>query len=392
MWLDDLRPMRRPTEDGGLSEHAFRPFGIGRADAGPGEVRDAVAARLPFGQLRTFSRLDAASAPGPGRRVLVVAPIAGGFPFLMRDLVVALLGIADTVGVTEWPDARYVPLDAGRFGFAENCMETAQMARALGDGGDEAGRQGVHMVGVCQGALPAFAAACLLAEAGEPPASLSLMGGPIDPARNPTRLWRVLQERSLEALEAQVIETVSQALPGAGRRIFPAWRQVDTFALYLWRQGLSGGELPLRLAFDDGDDPLRFPLARLCWNMMDVDGAFFMENVATIFRQNAIARGTLEVGGRPARGTALTRTALLTVEGADDDISAPTQTEVAHALCPNLPAGLRRRLTLPGAGHFSLFYGRKMRSIIIPALAEVMAAGAAAHAAGDADGGGQPAE
>lgn len=362
MWLDDLRPWRigAPAQSERLDEAAFRSFGITGA-------QEEVKARLPFGQLRSFSGARAPAA-GAGRKVLVVAPLAGGFPFLMRDLLVALRPVADEVGITEWPNARYVPLAAGRFGFAENCMETAQMARALGDGAE-----GVHMVGVCQGALPAFVAACLLAEAGTPVLSLTLMGGPIDPSRNPTRLWRVLQERSLEALEAQVLETISHSFPGAGRRVFPAWRQIDTFALYLWRQGLSGGELPLRLAFDDGDDPLRFPLARLCWTMMDVAGEFFMENVSTIFRENALARGSLQVAGHGAAGAALSSTALLTVEGEVDDISAPAQTEAAHDLCPNVPDALRRRLTLPDAGHFSLFYGRKMREQVIPAIAAIMA-------------------
>lgn len=367
MWLDEHRPLSPgPAPAGrGLSDDAFRDFGIATARVG-GErvpVRTLVRARLPFGVLRSFSR-----APVPRRRALVVAPLAGGFPFLMRDLVVGLLSRFEEVAVTDWPNARYVPLAAGRFGFAENCMEAAQMARALGDGlADGAGA--VHIVGVCQGVVPALVAALLLADDGAGPASLTLMGGPVDPARNPTRLWRVLQERSLDALESQVIETVRTGFPGAGRRVFPAWRQMDTFGIYLWRQAISGGEMPFKLTFDEGDDPLRFPLSRLCWNMMDVTAEFFMENVATVFRENALARGTLAIAGRPVRPQALTRTALLTVEGEDDDISAPCQTAAAHDLCSGVPAGLRRRLTVPKAGHFSLFYGHAMGRAVIPAIA-----------------------
>lgn len=366
MWFDDLRPLRSGDPDDGErpAEDAYRGFGLDG-----GSVRESIAGRLPFGRLRVFS-----SAQEPGRSVLVVAPIAGAYPFLMRDLLAALLPHAQRVAVTEWPNARYVPLTAGRFGFAENCVETAQMARALGADGSA-----VHLVGVCQGALPAFAAAALLAEAGMAPASLSLLGGPIDPSRNPTRLWRVLQERSLEALERQVIEDVSDVFPGAGRRVFPAWRQIDAFALYLWRQGLSGGELPLRLAFDDGDDPLHFPLARLCWTMMDVPAEFFMENVATVFRENAIARGTLALDGHKVDAAALDATALTTIEGTEDDISAPGQTEAAHALCRAVPESLRRRVSVPGSGHFGLFYGRRMRAVVLPALLEAMAAGEAAR-------------
>lgn len=357
MWLDDLLPFRRDAPPGaGAAADAFRPFGI---------AGEAAAGTLPFGRLLIFPRAGA-----PRRTVLVVAPMAGGHPFLMRDLAVALLAVADRVAVTDWPHARHVPLAAGRFGFAENCLETAQMIRALGADGSP-----VHVVGVCQGALPAFAAACVLAAEGMAPASLSLLGGPMDPARNPTRLWRLLQGRSLEALETQVIETVPPGFAGVGRRVFPAWRQIDTFALYLWRQTLAGGELPLRLAFDEGDDPLHFPLARLCWTMMDVSGELFMETVTTVFQQNALARGTLTLAGHPVEGAALERTALLTVEGEHDDIAAPGQTEAAHDLAPRRPDRLRRRLTVPGAGHFSLFYGRRMRALVIPAIAAVMAAG-----------------
>lgn len=358
MWLDDLRPFRHGASDdsGAATADAFRAFGI---------AGEAVAGNLPFGRLLTFPHADA-----PRRSVLIVAPLAGGHPFLMRDLAVALLSVADRVAVTDWPNARHVPVDAGPFGLAENCIETAQMVRALAaDGGP------VHVVGVCQGAVPAFAAACLLATEGLAPASLSLLGGPMDPTRNPTRLWRLLQGRSLETLERQVMETVPQGFAGAGRQVFPAWRQVETFALYLWRQTMWGGELPLRLALDEGDDPLHFPLARLCWTMMDVSGALFMETVSTIFRENAIARGTLAIAGHGVDPAALARTALLTVEGADDDITAPSQTEAAHDFTPHVPDRLRGRLTVPGAGHFSLFYGRRMRATVIPAIAGIMAAG-----------------
>lgn len=384
MWLDEIRPfeMGPAPVDGRLSEDAFRSFGITalKQEGGSAKVREAVRARLPFGQLRTFSR-EIPLAPGAPRRVLVVPPLAGAYPFLMRDLVVALLGVADEVGVAEWPSARHVPLERGRFGLAENCLETAQMIRALagaGPNGDAAADPAIHVVGVCQGAVPALAAALLLAEDGLAPRSLTLMGGPIDPSRHPTRVWRVLQARSLHALEAQVLETVGSGFPGVGRRIFPAWRQVDTFALYLWRQTIGGGELPYRLTFDEGDDPLSHPLARLCWTMMDVTGEFFMENVSTVFRENALMNRTFVVAGRRVAPEALTRTALLTVEAMDDDIAGVGQTEAAHDLCAALPDHLRRRLAVPRIGHFSLFYGRAMRERIVPAVAEAMALGEAA--------------
>lgn len=387
MWLDDLRPLilGPPGASRRLREEAFRPFGIFRVSTGEGVVaiREAVAATLPFGVLRTFTRADAGRTERPRRKVLVVAPIAGGYPFLLRDLIVALLGVADEVGITEWPNARFVPKSAGAFTFADNCMETAQMIRAMAGvfapetaGAAEADAS-LHVVGICQGAVPALSATALLAETGPKPASLSLIGGPINPARNPTRLWRMLQNRAMEGVEDQVLETIPGTFPGAGRRVFPSWRQMDTFALYLWRQSMNGGRLPFQLAFDDGDDPWRFPLSRLCWTLMDVPGEFFCSNVATIFRANALAQGVLDIHGHRVRPQLLRSTALLTVEGEEDDIAPPTQTEAAHGLCPNIPRRLHHHVLAPRAGHFALFYGRSMRQHVLPAIAQTQLLGEA---------------
>ncbi|MFG1296937.1 hypothetical protein [Xanthobacter variabilis] len=372
MWFDDHRPLTPGAPDlrRRLDEDAFRPLGISHvclteADFG---IEESIRGHLPYGLLRSFRRAGPGAPPATGRRVLVVAPMAGGFPFLMRDLVVSLLAVADEVAITDWPDARYVPVSAGPFGFADNCIETAQMVRALMEDGTT-----THVVGVCQGTVPALVSSLLLADEGLAPASLTLMGGPIDPSRNPTRLWRMLQDRSLDALEKQIIETVPERFPGWGRRVFPAWRQTDTFALYLWRQSITGGRLPFQLAFDEGEDPIRYPLARLCWTLMDVPGEFFMENVATIFRANALAHGSLAVAGHRVDPAALRDTALLTIEGEEDDISALSQTAAAHELCVNVPDSRRARLVVPQAGHFALFYGRLMRTQVIPAITGIMA-------------------
>ncbi|MGQ3676292.1 hypothetical protein ACT6QH_12440 [Xanthobacter sp. TB0139] len=375
MWLDELRPltMGPPGADWHLNEAAFRPFGINRirTERGLIAVRTQVVATLPFGQLRIFTRTGAPVR----RRILVVAPMAGGYPFLLRDLVVALLGVAEEVGITEWPNARYVPLSAGAFDFAANCIETTQMIRAMA--ARAPAEAPLHVVGVCQGGVPALAGASILAEMDVAPLSLTLMGGPIDSSRNPTRLWRLLQTRAAESLEKKVVETVPPRFPGAGRQVFPGWRQTDTFAFYLWRQAVSGGRLPFQLAFDDGDDPWRYPLARLCWTLMDVPAEFFISNVEILFRANALAQGLLEISGHRVRPQYLRHTALLTVEGAEDDISGPSQTEAAHGLCPNIPRRLHQHLLVQGAGHFALFYGHAMRQSILPAIIRTMKAGEA---------------
>ncbi|MGE4373739.1 MAG: hypothetical protein AB7E29_12745 [Xanthobacter sp.] len=373
MWLDELRPLTLGPHgaDWRQNDAAFRPFGIHRirTERGLVAVRTHVEATLPFGQLRIFTRTGAPVQ----RRILVVAPLAGGYPFLLRDLVVALLGVAQEVGITEWPNARHVPLDAGPFDFDANCIETTQMIRAMA--ARAPAEAALHVVGVCQGAVPALAGASILAEMDAAPLSLTLMGGPIDSSRNPTRLWRLLQNRAIESLEKKVVETVPPRFAGSGRQVFPGWRQTDTFAFYLWRQAMSGGRLPFQLAFDDGDDPWRYPLARLCWTLMDVPAEFFTSNVEILFRANALAQGRLEIAGHWVRPQFLRHTALLTVEGTEDDISGPSQTEAAHGLCPNIPRTLHQHLLVQGAGHFALFYGHAMRQTILPAIVTAMIAG-----------------
>ncbi|OYX13954.1 MAG: hypothetical protein B7Z15_05520 [Rhizobiales bacterium 32-66-8] len=360
MWLDSLAPLSPGASgDDALPPAAFRSLALRavRIAGADVPVREDVAATLPFAVLRRFTRGD-----GP-RRVLVVAPLAGGFPALMRDLVVALLGIADTVALTDWADARHVPLARGAFGLADNCLQTAQMIRALGPD--------VHVVSVCQGVIPALAASALLAEEGLAPRSLSLIGGPVDTACRPTRLDRLLTSKPLADLAAETMEPVLPPFAGAGRQVFPHRRQMQAFGLYLWRQSLFGGELPRKLMLDDGSDPFRFPLARLCWDMMDIPAEFFLENVARVFQERALPNGTLTVAGHAVRPDRLTDCALLTVEGEDDDISAPGQTEAAHALCPNIPPALHQSVLVPRAGHFSLFYGTRMRRHVLPALEDI---------------------
>lgn len=360
MWLD----ARVPFQDGPAPDVrglAFRAFCLGGAKVGAEltPVEERIAGHLPFAQMRRFRR------EGDARRVLVVAPLAGGFPILMRDLVAGLLRHAGEVCVTDWPDPRHVPA-AHAFTFEDNCLETARMMRACGPG--------AHVVGVCQGVVPALCAALLLAEQGEAPASLTLLGGPVDPSRNPTHLDRLLTEGPVSDFEA-LMERVPPPFDGAGRLVFPRRRQMQAFALYLWRQSLAGEELPFMMMADSGDDPVLFPLARLCWDMMDLPAEFFLSHMEAVFRRRALAAGTLEIAGRRIRPEALTQGALLTGEAERDDISAPGQTRSAHDLCRALPRDRTRHVLVPNAGHFSLFYGKAMRERVLPAIAQTFERG-----------------
>lgn len=358
MWLDTQIAFQEGSSPD-VRGLAFRAFGIrfARLDTGMATVEETIAGHMPFSQMRHFR------STGPQRRVLVVAPLAGGFPILMRDLVAGLLRHASEVAVTDWPDSRHVPADR-HFGFEENCLETARMIRALGPG--------CHVVGVCQGVIPALCATLLLAAHNESPLSLTLLGGPVDPARNPTNLDRILADGSVADFE-RLMECVPTPFAGAGRRVFPRRRQMQTFALYLWRQAMAGGELPFKLLADDGEDPFLFPLARLCWDMMDIPAEFFLTNVDLVFQRRALMGGTLEIAGHRLMPEALTACALLTGEAELDDISAPGQTHAAHDLCRAVPSGLAQHVLVPRAGHFSLFYGRSMREWVLPAIANLMA-------------------
>jgi poly(3-hydroxybutyrate) depolymerase len=346
---------------------ARRDFGIAAISAG-GQTyrvmqRDLL--RLPFALLTEFSHAGASR-----RRVLVVAPLGGGFALLLRDLVVGLLRHA-RVAVTDWLDARYVPSDQGAFRFEDNVAYVAAMMRRLGPN--------LHVIAVCQGAVPALAATALVAaqEPAAAPASVTLMGGPVDPLANPTRVVKSLRAHPLDWFDHTVIATVPRGYPGAGRRVYPASRQLATLTGYIARHAATGGELFWKLNFDDGEDPIRFPLWRLCYSLMDLPAEFFLSNVHHVFQEPALCTGKLRVRGRRVDLAAIRRTAVMTIEGEDDDLAAPGQTRAAHALCASVPDGARRQLVMPNCGHFSLFYGRTWRSRILPEIVEFMRASAA---------------
>ena len=206
-----------------LPKVAFRSFAIGAVEGRKGlcPITGHAVGSVRFGVLRGFCRSRATR-----RRLLVVAPLAGGYPLVLRDLVVALLRELDEVVVTDWPDSRYVPKSVGAFGLSDNILHVEAMIRKLGPG--------LHVLGVCQGVVPALAATALLAAAGSEaaPLSLTLVGGPVDPMASPSRLVRLLRARPLAWFEENMIEEVDDAYPGRGRRIYSRSHQLETFSAY----------------------------------------------------------------------------------------------------------------------------------------------------------------
>jgi poly(3-hydroxybutyrate) depolymerase len=337
---------------------ARSPFGIETLKIGQATVRvtQSDGLSLPFGLLTTFSHPKVSS-----RRILVVAPLAGGFPVLLRDLVVGLLR-HDTVSVTDWLDARYVPAHEGQFGLEDNIRYVMAMMRQLGPELD--------VVAVCQGAVAALAATALIATESpdQAPRSLVLIGGPVDPLANATRVVRLARACSLQWLQNNVIEAVPAGFLGEGRLVYPAGHQRTTFSAYLARHLAARGELLWKLLRDDGEDPVHFPFLKLCLLMMDLPAQFFLENIREVYHRRSLLTGDLLVGNKRVNLCAIRRTALMTIEGQDDDIAAPGQTHAAHAACVSVPEEWRSHLLVPRSGHFSLFHGGIWRQTVLPGI------------------------
>ena len=353
----------------GSDQPARRSFGIRDIRIGDGRV-PVIAQSLattPFATLVGFARADATGQPS----ILVVPPLSGHFAILLRDLVVGLLPDFSVL-VLDWTNVRHVPVRHGRFGFDDNIATIMRMIRRQ--------RSGLAVIGVCQGGVPALAATALLAAAADraTPAALVLIGTPIDPLARPTPVVHMLRERSLAWFEAAAVP-VLEAYAGAGRLVYPARLQLSALLSYRGRKLREGGELLLKARQDDGADPCSFPFFDLYSSIMDLDAMHFVENIDRVFHAGALRTGSLRLGGDPVDPRAIRNTALLTVEGGEDDIAAPGQASAAHGLCTGLPAALHGTLVVTGAGHFSLFHGGLFRREVLPVLQEFCGGRCAAH-------------
>jgi poly(3-hydroxybutyrate) depolymerase len=343
----------------GGNQPARRSFGITHATAGnvrlPIRTRDLPG--TPFCALVEFSAPEFM----PEGDVLIVAPLSGHFPVLARDLIAGLLPHF-RVYVTDWTNVRHVPAKCGPLGFDGNIACVLDCIKSL--------PPSLHVLGLCQGGVPAFAATALLAAGAgaATPASLILLGSPINPLANPTRVVRLLRSKPFSWFERSVIAAVPEEFMGSGRRVYPAPLHLLALSSYLARHLSEGSDTAAKLIYDDGDDPHLFPFLDIFTSIMDLDAAFFLENTRSIFHECLLPAGELRFRGERMDPRAIRTTALLTVEGTRDDIAAPGQTSAAHALASSLSGGLRRRLVVPYAGHFSLFYGDTWRRAVLPAI------------------------
>lgn len=315
----------------------------------------------PFVKLVEFSRADALARPP----VLVVTPVSGHFAILFRDLVAGLL--ADfRVHVTDWTNVRHVPPQDGRFNLDINIQTVCDLMRQLD--------QGLTVIGLCQGGPVAIAATALLSAVRDPavPRGLALVAAPIDPLANPTRVVSLLRSSSTPRLQGSLICGVSDAYRGNGRLVYPAEAQLASLSLYLSRRLAEGGELWRKIWADDGLDPVGFPFLDLFTSIMDIDAEHFTSNTESLYRQCALARGSLSVAGRSVDLGAIDNTSVFTIEGAKDDIVAPGQTSAAHQLCRSLKPAHRGQMIVKDSGHFSLFHGTNFREHVLPELADFL--------------------
>ena len=321
-------------------------------------VRQETIQERPFCRLLHF-RKDTAD---PGPKVLLVAPLSGHFASLLRGTIEGLLAEHD-VFVTDWADAREVPLRHGPFGLDDYVDYVAGHLRVLG---------GAHVIAVCQPTVPCLAASALMAEDGEAarPLSLTLMGGPIDVAAAPSSVVAYAERHSTAWFEQTLIGTVPWRWPGAGRRVLPHFVQLASFMMMQPERHLTQHiRLFEAMARGDAAEASRITsfydeyLATL-----DMPAEFFLDTIERVFRRRDLARGAFSVQGRPVRPEAISDIRLLVIEGGKDDISPPGHTSAAFGLCSSLPESLKHYHLEEGAGHYGLFSGSRFRDAILPRI------------------------
>jgi poly(3-hydroxybutyrate) depolymerase len=335
-------------------------------------VTEETVLHKPFCRLQVFKRHsdkgDVAAALERDPVVLLVAPLSGHHATLLRDTVRTLLADHE-VYVTDWIDARTVPLARGAFTLDDYVGYLREFIRHID------GRR-LHVVSVCQATVPALAAVALMAAAGEPgPRSLTMMGGPIDARCSPTQVNQLATSKPLKWFEANLLHEVPAGYLGRGRRVYPGFLQHASFiAMNPVRHASSHWEFYQDLArgaHDDADEHRRFYDEYNA--VLDMAAEYYLDCVRIVFQQHLLPRGLWRVGGELVAPEAITRTAMLTIEGELDDISGPGQTRAAADLCPGVPSDRKHHLTAEGAGHYGVFSGRRWRQTIYPKVRDLIA-------------------
>jgi poly(3-hydroxybutyrate) depolymerase len=330
-------------------------------------VLERTALSKPFCKLLHFKKdmADTEFAALKQPTVLLVAPLSGHHSTLLRDTVRALLPEQD-VYITDWVDARMVPLSDGAFHLDDYIYYVQDFIRHLGPD--------VHVISVCQPTVPVLAAISLMATNKDPklPKSMIMMGGPIDPRKSPTAVNDLATEKPFSWFENTVIYAVPGNYPGFGRKVYPGFLQHAGFiAMNPGRHAQSHREFYQHLLRGDDDSAEAHRKFYDEYNaVLDMPAEYYLETIKTVFQESRLPKGTWEVGGQLVRPQDIESVALFTIEGELDDISGAGQTQAAHELCTGIPEDKHQHFTAPKCGHYGIFSGRRWREIICPMIGE----------------------
>ena len=325
------------------------------------QVKEEVAYSKPFCDLIHFNRVGVRD----DHKVLLVAPLSGHFATLLKGTVEALLPDHE-VYITDWADAREVPLDEGPFSFDCYVGYLIEFLEFLGPG--------THVIAICQPTVQALIATAVMAEKKNEcvPRSLTLMAGPIDTSKNPTRVNEFSTKHPRSWFRNVAIMTVPHGYPGEGRKVYPGFMQLGGFISMNQKTHMKKYvNFYQNLIFGEEEDADRF---RAFYDeylaVLDMPAEFYLETIERVFKNNELARGAITYQGEPVSFEAIENTPLMTVEGADDDICGLGQTEAAQNLCKNIPHSMRKHHVQPGAGHYGIFSGSKFRQHIRPLITD----------------------
>ncbi|MGZ8369499.1 MAG: polyhydroxyalkanoate depolymerase [Caulobacteraceae bacterium] len=365
-WARPTTAALRLFEQTGIT-HRRPEFGFTTVDVDgvPVEVSEAVVDESPFASLIRFDKAGVEGQP----RVLLLAPMSGHFATLLRSTVESLLP-GHEVYVSDWRNARDVAIAHGKFGFDDYVDHVIRFLDVIGGG--------AHLFAVCQPCPFAIAAVSLMAEDGHPalPASMTLMAGPVDARVNPTVINEFATTHALEWFERNMISRVPLGSAGAHRPVYPGVVQLSAFmSMNSERHAESHADLHRHMARGEAHKGAHIrAFYDEYFAVSDLDASFFLETVQRVFQDFDLPRGTLEWRGRKVDPTAIRDVALLTIEGENDDICAPGQTQAAHALLSGVPKTLKRHHLQAGAGHYGVVSGRRWREGIFPVLRDFIAA------------------
>lgn len=327
-------------------------------------VEEEIVWRRPFCDLIHFKRhLPAGAEKGP--RILIVAPMSGHYATLLRGTVEALLPSADLY-ITDWIDARMVPVTEGDFDLDDYIDYVIEMLHHLGPD--------THVVAVCQPSVPVLAAVAVMEGDGDTcaPSSMTLMGGPIDTRINPTAVNQLAQDKPLEWFRDNVIMQVPWPQPGFMRQVYPGFLQLSGFmSMNLDRHMIAHKDFYMHLVKNDGDSAEKhrdFYDEYLA--VMDLTAEFYLQTVDTVFIKHALPKGEMMHRTKRVDTTAIRNVALLTVEGENDDISGVGQTKAAQTICTNIPDHMRLHYMQPDVGHYGVFNGSRFRREIAPRIVQ----------------------